>query len=53
MKNSIKDKLKKKEKLITIQITTIRHGGLRPLGSRVMDLSNVTPSPYGLSNVKN
>ena len=53
MTYSIKHKKKGKEKLIRVQITTIRHGGFRPLGSRVIDLSNVTPSPYLLSDVKN
>ena len=45
---------KRKEKLIRIQITTIRHGGLGHWVHKSWTyLSNVAPSPYGLSNVKN
>ena len=43
-----------KEKILTIWITIIRHGGL---GHEVQEswpyLSNATPRPYELSHVKN
>ena len=50
----MKYNIERKEKLIRIWITMIRHGSL---GHQVQEswpyLLNVTPSPYGPSHVKN